>query len=529
MEKMKNNISELNEKVSTKQKNVYNKSVFFLVIIVISGLLIRLFYTPFNVPIVLDGFTGYFLYALDISRLGGLPSYTLAQSGWGEFLSLFFMNFHSENFIDYMNLQRAISVILSGITVIPIYFICKKFFSEYYSLIGAIIFTFEPRIILNSTLGISEPLYILAISLGILFFLSLNKNIIYSSFGFFAWATIIRPEGQFWFVTFSIVYFLRFRKHPKDLAKYVIPLLIFVLVLSPIVHHRIQCCDDDAIIGRILVEISNYSNNPEESDSNSSEVYGPNWFSGIKLFGWSLIPIFIIFIPLGLIPIFRKFDFPNYLLIVTSAIMAAPMLYSTSIAPDTRYVFVLFPVFSVISLFGIKWISDQFKNKKIIFTVIITFIILSSLIFVEFKKHDYSNDIESYKIAELIDEKISGINNHTDVVNYYMKISQFSEQWSKTKINNDWYRWLHEIYKTKAVYSNGNTLEEYIDNSKGLNLSHIITDGSINNPQFLIELMNDEKKYPYLIKEFDSTESNFNYKVKIFKIDYNLFENFKNR
>ena len=524
---MKNNINESNEKSHTKQKNVYNKSILFLIIIVISGLLIRLFYTPFNIPIILDGFAGYFLYALDIARLEDLPNYTLAQSGWGEFLSLFFMNFHSENFIDYMNLQRIISVILSAITVIPIYFICKKFFSEYYSLIGAVIFAFEPRIILNSTLGISEPLYILAISLGILFFLSSNKKIIYSSFGFFAWATIIRPEGQFWFVTFSIIYFLRFRKYSKDLAKYVIPLFIFVLVLSPIVYHRVQCCDDDAIIGRVLVEISNYSNNAEELDRNSGVVYGPNWFSGIKLFGWSLIPIFVIFIPIGLIPIFRKFNFPNYLLIITAGIMAVPILYSTSIAPDTRYVFVLFPIFSVISLFGIKWISDNFKNKKAILPIIITFIILSSIIFLEFKKPDYSNDLESYKIAEIIDKKVIGINNHTDVVNYYMKISQFSEQWSKTKINNDWNNWLHKIYKTKAVYSNGNTLEEYIDNSKEFNLSHIITDNSINNPQFLIDLMNDEKKYPYLIKEFDSTENNFEYKVKIFKIDYNMFENFK--
>jgi len=529
MEKMKKHISESNEKLFNKQRNIYRKPILFLIAIVTCGLFVRFYYTPFDVPIILDGFAGYFLYALDISRLEHLPNYSLAQSGWGEFLSLFFMNFDSENFIDYMNLQRAISVILSGITVIPIYFICKKFFSEYYSLIGAVIFAFEPRIILNSTLGISEPLYILAISLGILFFLSSNKKIIYSSFGFFAWATIIRPEGQFWFVAFSIVYFLRFRKYPKDLVKYVIPLLIFLLILSPFVYHRIQCCDNDAIIGRILVEISNYSNNPEELNSNSNEVYGPNWFSGIKLFGWSLIPIFIIFIPLGLIPIFRKFNFPNYLLIITSGIISVPILYSTSIAPDTRYVFVLFPIFSVITLFGIKWISDQFKNKKIIFTVITIFIILSSLVFIELKKPDYSNDLEAYKIAELIDKKVSGINNHTVIVNYYMKISQFSEQWSKTKMNNDWYGWIHEIYKTKAVYSNGSTLEEYIDNSKGSNLSHIITDDSINNPQFLIELMNDEKKYPYLIKEFDSTESNYNYKVKIFKIDYNLFKNFKNK
>ena len=154
---------------STNNDN-WKKSIFFLSVILVVGLIIRLYYVPYGLPITLDGFGGYFMYALDISILRDFPNYSPSQSGWGEFLSLFFMNFRSENLIDYMDLQRTISVILSAITVIPIYFICKKFFSNYYSLIGAIIFAFEPRIIINSTLGISEPLYILAISLGILFF-----------------------------------------------------------------------------------------------------------------------------------------------------------------------------------------------------------------------------------------------------------------------------------------------------------------------------------------------------------------------
>ena len=185
----------LNQKL--KNSKIEKRIFLFLPIIFLVAIIIRFHYTPFGIPVNFDGFSGYFLYALDISILGHLPNYTLSQSGWPEFLSLFFMNFHSENLIDYTDMQRTISVILSGITVIPIYFICKRFFNNYYSLIGATIFAFEPRIILNSTLGVAEPLYILAISLGILLFLNLNKKIIYLSFGFFAWATIIRPEGQF--------------------------------------------------------------------------------------------------------------------------------------------------------------------------------------------------------------------------------------------------------------------------------------------------------------------------------------------
>src|SRR3989344_7451845 len=101
MKKMKNQINESNEnkKLFSNQKNSIDKSILFLTLIVFCGLLIRFFYTPFDLPITLDGFSGYFLYALDISILGHLPNYTLSQSGWGEFLSLFFMAFHSDSLI----------------------------------------------------------------------------------------------------------------------------------------------------------------------------------------------------------------------------------------------------------------------------------------------------------------------------------------------------------------------------------------------------------------------------------------------
>ena len=512
--------------LNSNLKNISSrkKSLLLLLIIFVTALIVRFTHVPYDIPITLDGFGGYFLYTLDITRLEHLPNYTLSQSGWGEFLSLFFTIFHSDHFMDYLNLQRTVSVIISGITVIPIYLICRKFFSSNYSLIGALIFAFEPRIIINSTLGISEPLYILAITLGILFFINSNKIINYLSFAFLAWATIIRPEGQFWFVAFAIVYFIRFRKNKKDCVLFLLCLAVFLLVLSPIVIHRMECCGDDAIIGRILAEILQYENNANYSNGiDEIETYGPNFESGIKLLGWSLLPIFIIFLPPGILVIIRKRNYPNYLLIVVPVILSIPVFYSVSIAPDTRYVYPLFAIFCVISLFGIRWIKNNFHNEKIILSIIIISIIVGSLIFLEYKKIDYSNDLEAYQIAKLIEKKITGINGNTDVTGYLI-IAEFSEIWSKTKMNNDWYAWYYEDYKSKVISSNGNTLEEYINNAKESNLSHIIIDDSKNNPKYLIDVMSNEKNYPYLIKEFDSNDFGFNYQVIMYKIDYEQFK-----
>ena len=516
---MGKNYSKLTQKL--KYSNIEKKTIFILPVICLVALLIRFYYTPFDVPITLDSFLGYFLYALDISILGHLPNYTLSQSGWGEFLSLFFMNFHSENFMDYMNLQRAISVILSGVTVIPIYFICKKFFNNYYSLIGASIFALEPRIILNSTLGISEPLYILAITLGILFFINVNKKIIYLSYGFFAWATIIRPEGQFWFVAFSIMYFLRFRKSRKDLIMFLICLSIFLLVLSPIVIHRIECCENDAIVSRIIGELKNYENNFTESNVQTNQnTYGPNFINGIKLLGWSLIPVFIILVPLGLIPIFKHLKFPEYLLIIIPSILALPIIYSLSIAPDTRYVYPIFPIFCVISVFGIKWIVNNFNNKKLILGIIVAVIIFSSLIFLDYKKIDHSERKEIYEISKNIIMDVKGVNKGTKTTEFFKPL-EIEKKWPILEYTGR----LSESFEIKRLSPNQfNSLKEFIEFGKKNELTHLIIDNSQNMPDFLIDVFHNEEKYQYLVKEFDSLEQGYIYHIKKFKINYDMLE-----
>jgi len=505
----------------SKYNNIGKKSILLLSIICVIGLVIRFHYTPHGIALDLDAFSGYFLYGLDISILKDFPNYSPTQSGWGEFLSLFFMNFHSDNLMDYMNLQRTISIILSGITVIPIYFICKKFFNTNYSLLGALIFAFEPRIIINSTLGISEPLYILAITLGILFFLNSNKKIIYSSFGFFAWATIIRPEGQFWFIAFSVIYFLRFRKNRKDLILFLACLGIFLLVLSPIVMHRIECCQNDGIVGRILIELNNYDNNPLQTIDNTNTVsYGPNFLNGAKLFAWALIPVFIIFVPLGLIPILKQLKYPNYVLLLVPTILAIPIMYSVSIAPDTRYVFVLFPIFCVISLFGIKYIVSKFSSKKFILFLIISTIIISSMLFLDFKNIKYDDSHEAYTISKLVINDVNGVNKSSKVVDFF-KIAEIEKKWSSSNYSGN----LKDNYDVNRFLENDfDTVKEFINFYKDQNLTHLIIDKSEKMPEYMKEVLDNEVKYQYLIKEFDSIELGYNYDVKLYKINYKIFE-----
>ena len=177
----------------SREKIFSLKHIIFSIAIILSvGLFLRLYYFPYNIPLVLDALK-YFLYASDGVVLGHLPeSYTFANNGWPAFLSLFFSLSHFGNILDYMNLQRVLTVSLSILTIIPVYLLCKRFFSPFYAIIGAAIFAFEPRIIQNSELGITDPLFITLVTLSLYFFFSSKKNLVYVSFAFAAFATLVR-------------------------------------------------------------------------------------------------------------------------------------------------------------------------------------------------------------------------------------------------------------------------------------------------------------------------------------------------
>ena len=163
-----------------------------LILIGVLGLFFRLYNFPFGVPITLDGLF-YFWFAYDVSILDHLPtSYYVENDGWPIFLGFLLKNFHFGNYIDYVTFQRSVTIFLSLITIVPIYLLCRKFFEIKYALIGAVIFAFEPRIVQNSLLGITEPLYILLITASLALFFNSNKKLLFASFGFVAFASIVR-------------------------------------------------------------------------------------------------------------------------------------------------------------------------------------------------------------------------------------------------------------------------------------------------------------------------------------------------
>lgn len=527
--------------ISTLPNFFKNSLIFPFISLIIVGFFIRIYFGNYEIPLVFDAFS-YFSYASDISINAQLPSnYSVGNNGWPIFLSGIFSIFEFNSVLEYMQIQKITTVVLSTITIIPVYFLCKKFFDNKLSFIGATIFAFEPRIILNSSLGITEPLYILLGTTAIVFFLSNDKKFVYGSFVITAFVSMIRTEGIFLFLPLSIIFVVRFRNEKFRILKYFIILGIFILILLPMVQYRIETMGHDGLSQRIINGIYGHilgSTNFSEQylDDIGENSQGTFFIRGgenfVKFLGWDLVPIFIFFVPIGIFLLFKNMNFKKGVIILNIIFLSIPVFYAYSIPlEDTRYFFFLYPMLCVISLFTIEKIRNQFNNKILIFIVL--GIVFSSLIFLNFKSIDYEHERDAFEISKILLKYEITINEYkpesqylesANILNNYEKFEDyfFEEREKRISVRD-------QIPKKISLISlNGySSVEEFIEKNRGIGLSHIIVDDQSNRPLFMKKIFENESNFPFLIKEFDSKEKGFSYHLKLFKIDFEKYEKYK--
>ena len=521
--------------------------VIFLAILGISGLGIRLYFFPYDVPLIADSL-GYFWYAIDMSIVNQLPyGHSLTNNGWPSFLSLIFQLINSNNFLDYTNAQRFIGIIFSVATIFPIYFLCSRYFKKSYSLLGAALFVFEPKLIHNSLLGTPESVYIFLMALLLFLFLSNNFKKIYLAFGIVALLSLVRYEGLLMIIPISIVFFTRFRAQKKDLLKYAICISVFLLILVPMAYLKNETMGQDGFISHIGAGPDYYQTTIVEYKQKSlADLLYLGTVNLIKYVGWAQIPVFIIFVPLGIILIFKKLDFKKSTIILSILTMLIPAFYGYSRGlEEIKYIYVLYPIFCILSCFTFKIFLEKFHRRNLIFCMIIGGIILSSVIFVEWKSIDNEHFRESYKIISDIGNKEMKINKefgkygeeflyfHWVRVNEAEKFPILSKELPKGNLE---YQPLNLVLDTKdspiTVYDLDNS-RDYFQFLMAQKITHLFVDEYNNSLQpelrlQLIDIFNHENKYPFLTKEYDSKENGFDYHIKIFKINYDLYSEWVN-
>jgi hypothetical protein len=533
------------------------------VLIAITGLFLRLLYFPYDVPLFGDSH-GYFWYAIDMSILNQLPSGHLVNNGWPSLLSIIFQLMDSNNFLDYQNVQRFIGVIFSVATIFPVYFLCSKYFKKSYSLLGATLFVFEPRLILNSYIGTPESMYIFLMALLLFLFLSNNFKKIYLAFAVVALLATTRYEGLLMIIPISTVFFIRFRKQKKDLIKYIICISIVLLILLPIAYLNVETMGPAMHpFGHVQQNAEYYQGQIQANNSTLADFIYLGSINLIKYFGWIQIPSFIIFIPLGMILIFKSIDHKKITIILSVLIMLIPAFYAYSREmEDTKYLYVLYPIFCVFACFTFKIFLEKFRRKNLIFCMIIGGIVLSSIIFVDWKAFDNEHYREAYEIFSDLSQKEMKVN--AELLTYGTELMYFiwvplqdidefpilekevpmSKVTILAKQNSLWDKqtkqWIRDegLDKKEEKYyiTEIDNLRDYFHVRVGVQkITHLLLDENNNTPLIndelrfhLKDIFNHENKYPFLVKVYDSRENGFNYYVKLFKIDYDLYNEWIN-
>ena len=488
------------------------KITFSFLTIFFIGLGIRIYYFPFDLPLIMDGLDN-FTYATAINYYGDLPiEWTPINNGWPIFLSFWFSIINLENTLQYMQLQRVISITISSLIMIPVYFLCKKYFDEKIALVGVALIAFDPRMILNSLLGITDSLFILLGITSLVLFLKYERKIMLISFILASCATIVRAEGLFLFITLTILFFIKYKISKEILKTYIPCLIVFMLILIPIIDYRIDVAGYDGIFQRGALGATQIIS-MTDSDDNSEIIDGLSLFA--KYLGWIMIPNFLIFLPFGVILFFKHRKKETNFIIIFVVICSIPILYAyLRQAQDTRYLYALFPIFSLISLYSVKSYLEKFKRKDLIIFLMIAGILTSSIIFYEYKKIDYEKERELNEFAKSIPIVIGGLNYHPTVTQY-IGPSEVKEEWP--------FVFYDETRKIETVQTNNyNNLSDFISNNKN-KLTHLIIDDNSNLPDFLNEIYHNEEKFKYLNKIYDSKSMNYNFEIKIFEIDFEKF------
>ena len=543
-------MSELN--YINSKKNI----ILYLGLILTLGLSLRFYYLPYDVPIATDGFYS-FVYAAKTVFEGNLPiGYGTTNTGWANFLALFFSLSDTSDPFYLMQIQRSLSVILSSLTIIPAFFIFRKFVNIRWALFGCLLLIIEPRLLMSSLEGINYQLFFLLFVLAIALFLTKTKLTLFLSFGCIACATLVRYEGLLLLIPLSTMYFLKF-KDKKSVVKFLGMIFIVIIILAPISVLRIQAtenlcyetsfgvrCGSDgfthdilvgqrflshtlnAALGQEVSETAIYLLNENNEKTDNYAVLFVNKiivsFSALlKFIGLALIPYFAFFVLYNIILRIKnkksiKLDWDKKMIVFTASIMFLPALYAYMRGiEEIRYVLIIIPLVCILSISWTNSISEKISKNLGVIIILMVLVLISSIIFIEFEKRDSIHDRESFLVSQKIVELTNMTNRfHQDG---YVKTAVLSSSWPVLPEASQNGKPIHVFQKVST--NDYDDLAEFIIDSRKYDLRYLVVD---EDNELFAALRINPTVYPYLIKIFDSDEVGYKNHFMIYEIDYKL-------
>ena len=184
---------------------------------------------------------------------------------------------------------------------------------------------------------------------------------------------------------------------------------------------------------------------------------------------------------------------------------------------ETRYLYVLFPIFCVISVYGLN-IFKKIDKTKYVFSILVI-IILSSIFLLDYTQTDQTFNYEILQVSKFIVENVDGVNDYPG--SSYVKIATLEQNWPNSLPIDE--RDKVSFYIKKFPARDYSSLETFLLDNKDSGLTHIVLSEQ-NHSTFLDELVINYESYSYLEKVFDSKDYKFENNMIVLKINYSSFE-----
>ena len=551
--------------LSLKKSRITTIVICLLIISSISVAL-KLSHVDFTEPPISEDTYVYILAAFSIIN-GDFSQPDTKPLGWSILRSPFYLFDDSADLLHYVNIARILSIAVSTITILPMYILARRFFDEKYSLVASCLFAFEPHLINNSTLGLSEPLFILAIILTTVFILQKNHGwYFYMSFLLAGMTWWIRVNGFITLVILSIIFFIVYKSNSKNFAKYLLCIAVFVLVASPMLIQKYDQFDDPlyfAISNNYFIgdDIRHFALNTKHIEYSASDYIQDNGIIGfLERFGLTglgsmastllkmLFPYLIVLVPFGILFSLRSFaQDKDYIksIWVLMLITLGSVVMQFSIVADMRFIYHIFPFLIILSTITIHRVvkyglstfsfSDKQKNFFLV-SIICVVIILSATFTLKADTPDKLLNQERIEFSKILTQKFNGkmigVGDSIRLLTYtQLQDSPNLFKEFKTSEYDFVVGQQSNIFEhgTERIVLYAESVEELIQIGKEYDLKYIAINENANTEKivrypYLTNLYDEGENYSFLTKILDTEEIGFKkFKVKVFEINYDKF------
>ena len=205
----------------------------------------------------------------------------------------------------------------------------------------------------------------------------------------------------------------------------------------------------------------------------------------------------------------------NYkILIFSTCVMLIPSIYAYGRGfEDYRYVLIVIPLLSVFSVKIMESVPKMEKNRNIFF-VLIFFIILLSIVFIQNEKSDDDLHREAFYVSKKVYQLTDTINTYQ--YSGYLKTAEIIEEWPELPKSDPLRLGKFEMSTTKIPTKGYETIHEFLQDEENKKLQYIVLD---KRNEFFNDLRENPSNYNYLEIIFDSKDLDFENEFKIYRIN----------